>query len=227
MRIQNPSANRILSLAFFAVVLFSGTSHCSADLIVDENLSTTTITIAGGSDTSATGGTLDLIVNPGTSPFNTAQIFDLDLVLTEGINIQILGGAVTFTGAPDALTVNMVTPGAPGTVSGGLFDQLGNTIQPAGPLDVNDPLGLAGGTRTIDLSSLGTPTIDFINVQISSVNDVVTIDTLYSFTDFVDGTQVNVIGRIVASGAARVPEPSSMAVIMVPAIAFWRRRSVC
>ncbi len=214
-----------ISLALVFCSLLPSTS--AADLVLDSNLSSATITIANVSQTSATSGTVLLATTPVSSPFSTAQIQDFDLVLDDGLNFVILGGLVTLTSAGGELSIEMVTPGSAGTVTGGQFDQLGNTVAATGTLALSDPFNLAGGSGPFELGSLGSQMVDFNDITISSVGEIVTIDAQYVFGDTISGIDVTVSGRIVASGSVAVPEPSTMLIVgacLLTGLARRRRR---
>ena len=209
----------------FAVVLLIAQASAHGDLIIDSSLSTTTFTVLGVSDSSATSGTLDVLVSPGTSPFNTAQIIGLDALLDDEIDLDLLGGAVSIGAAPASINVQLASPGPAGAVVGGSFDQIGNELLASGLISVNDPFNLAGGSTTVDLSTLGNQTADFNDVLISESGDIVTVDLSYSITGLVGGVEVVIDGRIVASGdAISVPEPSSVAILFgIACISIQRR----
>ncbi len=192
------------------------TRSLSAALVLDSSLSTATITILGVSDSSATSGTVVLRVTPYDSPFETAQVVDLNLVLDDGLDFALLGGLVTIRSVGGELELNMVSPGPAGSIIGGDFDQLGNVVAATGTLTQSDPFNLIGGNGTIDLRSLGTPSINFIDVQFSNSGAISTINFDYSLTELVDGITVTIEGRVVASGTVvAVPEPGGAALLCV------------
>lgn len=209
-----------LSLLFLTVA-----STClHADLVVDSSQSSTTITVLGQSDTSQTSGTIQLATTPLLSPFDTAQIFEMDLTLDEGLNFDLLGGLVSINSGAGEINVQLLSPGDPGDVVAGEFDQLGNTIGVSGVMNVIDPLNLVGGSGPFDLGSLGDQTFDFNDVLISAVGENVTIDASYSITDTVNGVEVTVEGRVVASGTVAIPEPGSLLISGSLGILFCCRR---
>lgn len=201
------------------------TCSLTADLIVDSTQSTTTITILGTSDTSATSGNIAVRATPSAAPFGTAQITDMNLVLDDGLNFSLLGGFVTITSVGGELEVNMVTPGPAGSIVGGEFDQLGNVVAASGTLAQSDPLNLNGGSGTIDLGSLGTPTVDFFDVQFSTSGTISTINLDYALTELINGIAVTIEGKVVASGTVTaVPEPTGTALLCVGLMVFAGKR---
>lgn len=201
------------------------TRSLAAALVLDSCLSTATITILGVSDSSATSGTVVLRVTPSDSPFETAQVADLNLVLDDGLNFALLGGLVTIRSVGGELELNMVSPGSAGSIIGGEFDQLGNVVATTGTLTQSDPFNFNGGDGTIDLSLLGTPSVNFIDVQFSTSGAISTINLNYSLTVLIDGITVTIEGRVVASGTVTaVPEPGGAALLCVGLVVLVGKR---
>lgn len=212
----SPMISLILRGLVAASICLLMTRSLSAALVLDSSLSTATITILGVSDSSATSGTVVLRVTPLDSPFETAQVDDLNLVLDDGLIFALFGGLVTIRSVGGDLELNMVSPGSAGSIIGGEFDQLGNVVAATGTLTQSDPFNLIGGNGTIDLSSLGTPSIDFIDVQFTTSGAISTINFDYSLTEMIDGITVTIEGRVVASGTVTaVPEPGGAALLCV------------
>ena len=156
-----------LPALFISIATLLLSSSAPAQLIVDNVLSQTTFTAAGVSDTSTTSGTIDLLVSPGTSPFNTAQITGLNLTLDEDLRLVFAFGLASLeTNPASSIQIQLVSPGPAGSVAGGTFDQLENTLVASGQVDFNDPLNLVGGSMALDLSSAGNQVADFSNVSI-------------------------------------------------------------
>lgn len=207
--------------AIFSLVALAISSFASADLIVDSTLSSTTVTIAGVSDTSSTSGTARLITTPTDSPFSTAQIRDLDLVLDEALSFSLLFGTVSISSNAGEVQVQLIDPGSAGTVASGAFDQIENTLAANGTFTQTGALG----NDELDLAGLGDLLVDFNDVQISSVGEIVTIDATYDVTDEINGFAVNISGRIVASGVVSIPEPVSSTLIGLVLLAGCTRRA--
>ena len=188
-----------------ATLLVSGSVQ--AQLIVDNSLSQATFSTLGASDTSTTSGTVDLIVSPGTSPFNTAQVTGLNLTLDDGLELVFLFGLARVESDPGSIQIQLITPGSAGNITSGTFDQPENTIAACGQLDLIDPLSLAGGSMSFNLSSAGDQVVDFNNVSITESGGIVTIDASYSINATANGVDLSIDGRVVASGPVNaVPE---------------------
>lgn len=215
------SCFRFVAIINALLILLTFAPFASADLIVDSAASTTTVTIAGVSDTSSTSGTARLFTTPTDSPFATAQIRDLDVVLDDALNFSLLFGTVNIASNAGEIQVQMVAPGNPGNVAAGSFDQLENTLAASGTFTQTGVLG----NDELDLSSLGELLVDFNAVQISSVGEIVTIEATYEITDEVNGFEVSISGRIVASGVVSIPEPVSGTLIGLVLLAGCTRRT--
>lgn len=187
-----------------ATLLLSGSTQ--AQMIVDASVSQATFSTLGVSDTSATSGTVDLLVNPGTSPFSTAQVTGLNLTLDDGLDLVFAFGLARVESAPGSIQIQLVSPGPAGTVTGGTFDQLQNTVAASGQVDLIDPLNFAGGSMSFDLSTAGNQVTDFINVSITESGGIVTVDATYSITATANGIDLTIDGRVVASGPATVAQ---------------------
>ena len=98
----------------------------------------------------------------------------------------------------------MATPGAAGTIAGDSFTQLGNMFEFGGDLNVSDPLGLAGGSQTVDLAEIGTVELDLDSVSVTQSGDTITISSTFSLDQNLEfGTNmvpVIVEGTFVATG---------------------------
>ena len=215
---------RFLSSLCISIAMLLLANSTQAQLIVDTTLSQATITVAGLSDTSTTSGTIDLQVSPSTTLFSTAQITDLNLTLDEALFLNF--GLASLATDPASIQIEMISPGAAGSVAGGTFDQLGNTLAVSGQADVTDPFGLVGGSMLIDLSALGSQAVDFNNISIVEAGGVVTVDASYSIIGAANGVDVSIDGRVVASGpVVAVPEPTTAGIIgAATCFVFLRRR---
>ena len=190
----------LLTALFVSIATWHLTSSAQAQLILDDVLSEATFTALGVSDTSTTSGTVDLLLSPGTSPFSTAQITGLNLTLDEDLRLSFFLGLAALESDAGSIQIQMVSPGPAGSVTGGTFSQLGNTLAASGQVDLEDPLGLAGGSVSFDLSAAGNQVVDFNSISITELGGMVTIDANYSFTAAANGVDLTVDGRIVASG---------------------------
>ena len=208
------------SLCISIAILFLS-NVAQAELIVDSSLSVATVAVGAVSDTTTTSGTLDLQVSPGTSPFSTAQITDLDLTLDEALSFGL--GLATLNTDPASISIELLSAGPAGSVNDEMFDQQGNILGVSGQGNL---VNLFGGSTPIDLDTLGAQNVDFNNILITESGGIVTVDASYSFAGVTNGLNVNVNGRVVASGpATAVPEPTTAGIIgTVSCLAFLRRR---
>ena len=220
---------RICLLLALTLTSIASTKADVVNFTIDSTQSFVDVTLIGiGPERSQTSGAGVLNLTPSTPPFGVAQITDMNVVLDEGLTFNLFGTLVTITTMADDLTVDLVTPGAAGTVSSGQFDQTGNTMQLGGTVDVDDDSGLIGGDQMFNLSALDPSVVDFNGVSLSRAGDVVTISGTYEINEVIDanGTDIpiNVAGVFVASGVV-VPEPSGMVVLLGSfGFAILRRR---
>jgi hypothetical protein len=225
---------RSFTICTFLTAALISVATAKADVVnfvLDSTQSSTDVTIAGvGPDQSQTSGTGVLNLTPSAPPFGVAQITDLDVVLDDGLFFD-LGNMVTASTTAGNVTVNLITPGAAGTVSSNQFDQTGNLIGLGGIINVLDPLGVAGGNQMINLADEAPSLVDFNGVTLSRTGDIVTVSGTYlvNQTVTIGGNDVDVVvaGVFVGSGVVTVPEPSGM-VVLLASLGFTvsrRRRS--
>ena len=187
------------------------TSHVHAQTIpltIDSAQSTATINIADATGTSQLSGAATIDLQSSNPPSGSAQLTDLNLVLDDGINVSfalVLGGSTT----PGDVSISLVTPGSPGTISGDSFDQLANSFAFGGEFSVSDPFGIAGGNQTIDLSAIEITPADLNSVSVTRSGNVITVSgsfTLNESVDLVAGPAPFIVeGTFVATG--EVPTP--------------------
>jgi len=220
----------ILAIATaLTTLLFCASSH--ADIVnLDVDPASSNITLGIGPTaglTSTMSGTSVIDVLSNDAPFGTAQITALNLVLDQGLSFTPIP-TVTATTSPGDLTLTLVTPGAAGTVTGGLFDQLNNEVFLNGDVDIIDPFNLVGGDQIYDLGSLGGLFIDFNNVQIIRSGEILTVLGSFAIMDNLDFGNgilipISAVGTFSASGNV-VPEPSGLAAILAVGFGFMVRR---
>jgi len=225
---------RAFTICIFYTLSLISVGSANADIVnfvLDATQSHVDVTVAGvGPDRSQTSGTGALFLTPSTPPFGVAQITDLDIVLDDALFFSLFAGLVTATTTAGDVTVELVTPGAPGTVSSSQFDQTGNSMRLGGSVVIDDDNGIVGGDQTLDLSTLADSVVDFNAVTLSRTGDVVTISGTYDIAQSIDagnGTSVPIViaGVFVASGVVMVPEPSGMVVLLATfGIVVGRRR---
>ncbi len=225
---------RSLTTFLFLNLILMSIIPARADIVnynLDPTQSYVDVTVDGvGPDRSRTSGTGVLHLSPSIPPFGTAQITEMDVLLEEALLFSFAGGLVTATTTAGDLTINLVTPGAAGTVSSNQFNQTGNQMGLGGNVDISDPNNLSGGDATIDLSALSLSLVDFTNVTLSRTGDVMTISGSYNIDQMVDvggeATPINIAGVFVATGIVSVPEPGGMIVLLAMlGIAAGRRRN--
>jgi hypothetical protein len=229
-------------MRFAALLLFVicglPTAASRADLLfqVDSTQSSVNVTFfaetaAGGGqsdsgvDSSALSGTLFTSLGSLESPFGTAQIQQLDLLLMDSLSYNILPGlggiAVNSTSGVDTV-IFLSTAGAAGNVAGGTFDQLGNVLTNQGSFTVNGA-GFNNAAFPYDTNN----DQDFLAYQISRVGDIVTLTGEFDFqwTFDEEGFTGNVRwqGNFVATSV--VPEPTSFALLgSLSGLALFGRR---
>jgi len=194
----------LITLAGF---LTSVTQAQIIPLTVDSNQSSVDISIGGSSSSSQLSGSVTIDVQSSTPPSGNAQITDLDLVLNDALSFNF-NLFVTGSTSPGDVTLSLVTPGAPGTISGNSFDQLDNLLEFSGDLSVSDPLGVAGGSQTVDLTTIDLSLFDFAPVNVTQSGNVITVSQSLTFTESLDlgltSLSVVVQGTYVATGIVPV-----------------------
>ncbi len=209
----------------FAVLVFTLQAATAQDipLTIDSSQSTIDISLttsAGtASDTSTLSGTASIELLPPNEPFSTAQVKTLNVVLDDGFTLSFFGGIVSASTAPGSTSMEMTLAGAPGTVDGlNQFDQLLNEATFTGVVNVTDPLGIAGGTRSIDLSSFEPAAFDMLGVQLSVSGTTLTVATDIALAIPLDtNITLDVTGTLVSTGELPIPDiqvvPDSLDVI--------------
>lgn len=214
---------------------FFQTTTSRADVVnftVDNTQSFVNVTLAGsGPEFSRTSGSLTLDLGSLDAPFGTGQVTSLNLLLNDAMSFGLAGGLVSVDTVADDVEILMLTPGAAGTFTGDLFDQLANEMGLSGSANISDPLGLVGGNDTLDLATLPTSLMDFTGVSVTRSGSVYTLTVDYEIDQELDLAggpyPLNLTGTIVATGFAAVPEPGSALVLvalMSAAVVRNRRR---
>lgn len=223
----------LTALLFICSTLPFWSAQVQSDIVsldADPAQSFADVTVDGvGPERSQTSGTGLIILTPAAPPFGVAQITDLNLILDDSLTFILGGGLVTATTTAGNVMIDLLTPGAAGSVSAGQFDQLNNLIALSGIVDISDPFGVIGGDQTLDLSTLDPDFVDFTGVTVDRVGDVITINADYAFTRDLDVSGNSIVlemtGTIVASGVVPVPEPASMLVpFSMAGLALLRRK---
>ena len=198
----------LLSIGFmFGGILPSLAPAQIIPLTIDSTQSSVEISIGGSSSDSELSGDATIDLQFSSPPSGSAQVTDLNLFVEEQLDFDLFLFVSASTSSNVAISI--VTPGAPGTISGGSFDQLANLLEFTGDLDISDPFGLAGGSQTIDLSTLALDPFDFNSVNVSQSGDVITVSGSLTINEMMDFGAVSipivVDGTFVATGTLPVP----------------------
>lgn len=160
-------------------LMLSLAGWCHADTIsltVDQSQSTVTFEILGSVETSSVTGTGTIEINPGSEPFETAQVTELNLTIADGFEFNLFFGAVTITSDPNDAMVNLDVPGPAGMVNASnQFDQLMNLVSLVGLVELDDPFGFAGGSAVFDLADAGQTPFDALGAQLSVSGDTLSV----------------------------------------------------
>ncbi|RIK82106.1 MAG: hypothetical protein DCC68_07185 [Planctomycetota bacterium] len=105
------------------------------------------------SDSTRVSGTVTTKLTPTTSPFTTAHVQDMDLLLIDPLTFEfsfggLLGAVLTASSPANTITVSMEQPGEPAAVGAGSFVQTNNNLRVAGQADLSCN-GLLCGSFTI------------------------------------------------------------------------------
>ena len=192
----------MVSLANFQNAIANDTDD-ALGMAIDPGQSNVSLTVAGTSDTSTISGPVELILGSLSTPFGTAQVTEVQVVLDEGFDISFLGGLVSVSAEPDDVVITMQAPGPAGVVDGNnQFSQLGNIATATGQVEVFDPLNLAGGSMNIDLAASGPLQFDIQNAQLGSGGGSISLSLdLFLAIEVAAGIEASIDGTLVASGA--------------------------
>ena len=155
-------------------------------LTIDSTQSSVSITIADASSSSQLSGNASLELQSFSSQPDSAQISDLNLVLDEALGFNLFGGFATAFTSPGDVTISMVNPGAASEVTGSTFNQLANSLMLDGDLEIIDAFGFAGGDQTFDLSGVPISPVDFNNVNITRLGNLITVSSSVTIDDTVN-----------------------------------------
>lgn len=198
-----------LTLLAFGGILTSFTQAQIIPLTIDSTQSSVEISINGNSSDSDLSGDVSIDVQSFGPPSGSAQITDLNLVVDDSISFSFFLGIVSVSSSPGDISISMVTPGPAGTLSGGSFDQLANSLELGGELSVSDPLNLAGGNQTFDLSEINLGPVDINAVNVSQTGNVLTISGSISINEMVDigAGDVPLVVELDYVATGTVPDP--------------------
>ena len=155
-------------------------------LTIDSTQSSVGITIADASSSSQLSGDASLELQSFSSQPDTAHISDLNLVMDEALGFNLFGGFATAFTSPGDVTISMVSPGAASSVTGNTFNQLANSLMLGGDLEIIDAFGFAGGDQTFDLSGVPISPVDFNNVNITRLGNLITVSSSVTIDDTVN-----------------------------------------
>ena len=177
------TALRILTAFVFFGLLPSLAPAQVISLTIDSAQSSVAIELNGDDSSSQLSGDLTLDLQSSNPPSGSAQITGLDLVLDDAINFSFVFGTITASSSPGDVTVSLVTPGPAGTISGNAFDQLANSLELGGELDVSLPFQ---PSQTFDLADITLGPANFTSVNVTQSGNVITISGSASITEMVD-----------------------------------------
>ena len=161
------------------------TSFAQAQVIpltIDSNRSSVAISIGISQDNSSLSGNLALDIQSTGPPSGSAQITTADLVVDDSLSLVPVFGVSSST-SPGDVVITLITPGAPGGISGGSFNQFGNLLGVTGDLNVSN---LFGPDQTIDLSTIPLGPEDFNSLNVTQSGNVITVSSSLTITDTVD-----------------------------------------
>ena len=199
----------LLTIGFaFGGIVTSFSQAQSIPLTINTTQSSVSISLNGNPSNSSLSGNANFEIQSNDPPSGNAQITDLNLVLDQAISFSFGFGIVSVSSSPGDVTISTVTPGTPGTITDNTFDQLANSLAISGNLVVSDPLNLAGGNQTFDLSELELGPTDFNSINVSQAGNVITISsaaTIMESVDFGVGT-MNLVVDVTYVASGIVPE---------------------
>lgn len=147
-------------------------------------------------------------------------------MLNDAMNFNF-GLIVVDTAAGD-VGISLIEPnaGSAGAVAADMFSQTGNNVSLSGDAVVTGIIN-----DTFDLADQGLVTVDFNNVSIVQVGDVLTISAPLNVSTSIEvenplgGTipvDIDIRGQLVAIGI--IPEPASLALLGLGGMILIRRR---
>lgn len=179
-------------------------AQVNVPLTIDSSQSSFSLGVAGINRSSQLSGSGTVDIQSTDPPSGTAQITSLNLVADDGLSFSVFFGAVSASTSPGDVTLSMVTPGAPGTISAGSFNQLDNLIALDGDIVVSDSVGFIGGSQTVDLSTIDLSPVDMNSINVTQSGNVITLSASFAGTEPSDIGDIEVQATFVATGI--VPE---------------------
>lgn len=169
-------------------------------------------------DTAAAKGTLTAKITPTQSPFSSARIQTMDVVLAEQLSLTMCVakvvfciGTLTARVEPDGLVVSMREDqaGPAGTVTGGTFTQNGNSINAVGTmfLSTGGAAGLVDIPPQADLNT--TTAYDFTNATITQSGSTLVLSVPIDITQVLTDPQYSATVRVTGTIRATAPVPAA------------------
>ncbi|MEM8484065.1 MAG: Ig-like domain-containing protein [Bacteroidota bacterium] len=170
------------------------------------------------------GGMTSMFLQPDNEPFEQAQLYEMDLVVTDSIDLAFrFGGLITLgrlfvDATPGAFNLNLSERGAPSGVTDGLFTQEANKISVIGTVNL-EGTGLIAGEIPDDPQDFDTETETDITIQTAVADTLLTAELPVSLEEEFDlsGTEVllKVDGTLFASGKLKPSLESNVATVSI------------
>ena len=167
-------------------------------LTIDSAQSSVEVSLGVANSSSQVSGTTTIDIQNLSPPSGSAQQTQLDLVLDDSLDFSFF--LFSVSSAPGDVAFSMVTPGAPGTIAGTTFDQLANVIEMEGAFNVNDQLGLVGGSQTVDLSTIMLSPQDATSINVTQIGNTITVSNVFTISEETDFGLLEVDVTYVATG---------------------------
>lgn len=183
------------------------------------------------SDTTRVSGTVTTKLTPTTSPFSTAHVQDMDLLLIDPLTFTfsfggLLGAVLTASSPANTISVSMEQPGEPAAVTAGSFVQTNNNLRVAGQADLSCN-GLLCGSFTIppnpqifDADGVITDIQGTLTQAASTIALTFPVNFVGTF-DLGDGNflDLTLAGSVRATGqASPPPEQSNVATVTISTV---------
>lgn len=169
------------------------------------------------------GGTASFFFQPDTAPFSEAQLYDLNLVVIDPLDLEFrYGGLITlgrlFVEADaNAFTLNLSQRGETTEVIDGLFTQSGK-VNVLGTVQL-DGTGLISGEVPDDPVDFDTETDADLTMEVVLAGNTLTVQLPLSLEESFElsGTDVGlqVEGSLQASGLLKQPLQSNIATVLI------------
>lgn len=222
------------NLGFFGVDSFTYMVETipKQELVVDTSQSnlnfdmTVSIPLGTRSDDvdSRIGGMASFYLEPDTSPFTRAQLYDLNLDVVDSLDLEFkFGGLITLgrllvDADSGAFQLNMSQRGEPADVTNGIFTQTGNKVNVTGTVNL-EGTGLISGEVPEDPQEFDTETDADITMELSQDGSMLVVQVPVMLEEAFDlsGTDVVLVvtGNLLAAGELKMPQSSNVATVSV------------